>query len=251
MNSATEHVEPDAIEYAAEPRVAAEIARLSGLPSRRLLAALGASDENVQEETLVHFLRACHAAGDSAASGEIARIITGRIAGSLARLARAWRLSAPRDLMEDVIDEVLTDVYEQLFDSSPKFAFWEVRFWVCFNRRAINVMRRRRGELDQVAADEEFDEDSEELHMESVEPSRLRFDEPMGRALLADALGHLPQEVRTAFMLKHWSGYVEESSDSGETSIATLMGVSGRTVRNYLTRATRDLAAWREGTGDE
>lgn len=231
--------------YQPDEGVLARIESLSSLPPKRQLATLLSGDSTAApEEVLVHFLRSFHVAGDHAASAKIAHVITERISGKLVRLARVWRLGFPPDLMDDVVDEVLNDLYEQLFSTSSTAQFWEVRFWICFNRRAITIMRKRRGELDQIAADESDDEDEEDAAIETA-PTLVRLDDPVTRALLSDALAHLSQPYRTAFVLKHWAGYPEEVAD-GSDSIASLMGVTGRSVRNYLKHAARELDTWRD-----
>ncbi len=246
MSSATSQFESESSEtkFTIEPHVAAEIAELSSCTGKRLVAALGSTDRRVYEETLVYFLRREHEAGDAVACSAIASQLTKRVSPKLAKLTRLWRLSYPADLAEDVIDEILTELYEQLFSGASTVAFWEIRFWVCFNRLAINVLRRRRFELDQIAADQGDESDDEYLAVESL-PAKAEFDHPETAALLSDALAKLSQPVRTAFLLKHWSGHVEESTSPDEPSIAKLMGVSGRTVRNYLARAAKELETWR------
>lgn len=232
-----------------EPQVASQIAQFERLPRTALLAALtqrSAQDERAAEETLVHFLRRAHRADDNRVTAILAQEITHRVSGRLARLARVWRLGHPPDLAEDVIDEVLTDIYDQLLSGDASSKFWEIRFWVCFNRRALNIMRKRRAEIDQVVAEEDDaqDEDSQE-RVYDVQAPLSRFDQPETMAIVSDALSRLPQNQRTAFLLKHWSGYPEENGANDTQSIASMMGVSGRTVRYYLARATKELSGWR------
>lgn len=231
-----------------ERDVADQIARFSRLAPARLLGALkqAQGDDRPREETLVHFLRRARQAGDEPGASTIARAIARRVSGRLARMTCVWRLGEPADLAEDVIDEILTDLYDQLFNCDDSQKFWEIRFWVCFNRRAINVLLRRRAELDQIDADE-GDAASEEWERPRELPAAPnRIDQPETRALINDALSRLPENQRTAFLLKHWSGFQEEASADGAPSIAVMMGVSGRTVRNYLAKASRALASWRE-----
>lgn len=233
-----------------EPLVASQIAQFSRLSRARLLSAAAmprGSENYVREETLVHFIRVANRESDSRATSDLIRILIKRISGKLNRLTQVWRLSYPPDLAEDVIDEILTDLYDQLLSDEPAARFWQIRFWVCFQRRAINVLRHRRRELDQIVADEgdDWDADCEPCAAKPYERIE-RLDEPEMHAVVNDGLVKLPLPLRTAFLLKHYSGYAEEPGVDGTPSIASLMGVSGRTVRNYLARAAKHLAQWRE-----
>jgi len=235
--------------YVAEPHVSAQIVAFGRLSRSSLLGALTGESpvgDRIWEETLVHFLRLANSSGDNRAAAAISRAITARVAGRLARMTKVWRLGHPPDLAEDVIDEVLTDLYDQLLRPDVSAKFWEIRFWVCFNRRALNILRRRRFEIDQVVAEEDEGWDEDALDRVMGAPAPLtRFDQPETRAVMVDALSRLPMNVRTAFLLKHWSGYQEEPGPDGAPSIASVMGISGRTVRNYLAKAARELAVWR------
>ncbi|MDR3706686.1 MAG: RNA polymerase sigma factor [Capsulimonadaceae bacterium] len=240
---------PRAGGYVMEPEVAEQVARLARLPRTRLVPAVveaSAGDAPIGEETLVHFVRRCRRDGDDTGASELLRLLTKRVSGRLARQMRIWRLAHPPDLAEDVVDEVLTDLYDQLLSDDPAAGFWEIRFWVCFNRRALNVLKRRRRELDQIVADEGDDWDDErEPRPVDIDRHAVHLDQPETHAVIDDALVRLPQPLRTAFLLKHWSGYPEEPGVDGAPSIASMMGVSGRTVRNYLARAAKHLAEWR------
>ena len=234
--------------YVMEGDVAAQVVRCQTLPRARLVAAASATgDAALREETLVHFIRAVRRSEDHKAAADLIDILTRRMSGRLSRMARVWRLGYPPDLAEDVIDEILTDVYDQVLSNDPAAEFWEIRFWVCLNRRALNILRRRRKELDQIVSDESDDVDFPECEPLPADFDRRRagIENPEVRAVIDDALVRLPQPLRTAFLLKHWSGFAEEPGVGGGPAISTMMGVSGRTVRNYLAKAEQRLAEWR------
>jgi DNA-directed RNA polymerase specialized sigma24 family protein len=58
---------------------------------------------------------------------------------------------------------------------------------------------------------------------------------------LRDLVTRLPREQQIAVVLRHWQ-------QASEVEIAAALGVTTRTVRNYLRRAHMRLRAWYEGT---
>ncbi len=58
---------------------------------------------------------------------------------------------------------------------------------------------------------------------------------------LRDLVARLPREQQIAVVLRHWQ-------QASEVEIAAALGVTTRTVRNYLRRAHMRLRAWYEGT---
>jgi RNA polymerase sigma factor (sigma-70 family) len=234
--------------YEMEPAVLCEIERIERLSPSQQLAALSENDRarKVSEETLTHFLRAANTVGSSSVAGVIMNTIIRRVSGRLARMAQIWRLSYPPDLLEDVIDDILTQIYDAILNTNSEERFWEVRFWVCFNRLATSALKRRRRELDIVIEEEGGDNEGESILDRLTQPERNGCIQPEMSAIIKDALTALEEPIRTAFLLRHWSGYsVAAQSDNAPPSISSIMGVSDRTVRNYLTKAEKVLKEWR------
>jgi DNA-directed RNA polymerase specialized sigma24 family protein len=63
--------------------------------------------------------------------------------------------------------------------------------------------------------------------------------------LVPEALAQLDGNVRRALFLKV-QGFKERSNDGNEPTISSLLGVSDRTVRNYLRAAEATLRPWLE-----
>ena len=121
--------------------------------------------------------------------------------------------------------------------------FWEVRFWVCLDRRLLNLIQKR-----QSVADNEHgpgdepgagnDDDGGDRVFARIADTAAR---PDRLAEHADALAVLTEAERTAVYLVYVEGLPEESDDPERLSAARVLGVTGRSVRNYLRRAKEKL----------
>ena len=61
---------------------------------------------------------------------------------------------------------------------------------------------------------------------------------------IIEVIKSLPPDERDPLILRIM-GYEEESEDPNKTTIASLCGVTGRTIRNRLKRATKKLLPFR------
>ena len=78
---------------------------------------------------------------------------------------------------------------------------------------------------------------------------------PEALAMLAEGLEQLPQNLRHAFLLRHYVGKKIgpdslADDDGGELTIAAQFGRTGRTIRNWLNEASRLLAEFQEKHDD-
>lgn len=232
--------------YRREETVEREILSLCRLPDRQRRDELTrdhhrVADRRWREETLVYALREYARCGDDEAAWQIAEILTERIGGHVARQIARWRLS-PEDA-DDCVRDLYAVLFDALFDRSSSAEFWEVRFWVCVDRRLWNLVEKRQATTDAVA--DEFGETSEG---DALESRLLRIADdsagPEERAQRNAALALLADHERMAIYLKYVEGLVEESDDPERMTIARMLGVSGRSVRNYLRRAEAKLQEW-------
>ena len=234
--------------YQRERRTDEEIQQLCGARSRvrreRLLARQPAGDAaRLREETLAYALRECAARGDDETAWGIAELITERVSGHITRQLAKWRL--PQEDADDVTRDLFALLFEALFSREASAEFWEVRFWVCLDRRLWNLVEKRQASLDA-----QLSEGSEPQESESGESSLLRVADggpsPEALAEYGEALTVLAEHERLAVYLKYIEGLPEESDDPNRQSVAKILGVTGRTVRNYLRRAEQKLREWNE-----
>lgn len=234
--------------YHRERRAEEEIHRLCGLGQRArrevLLARHPAGDpDRLREETLVYALRSCAAQGDDETAWAVAELLTERVSGHIARQLAKWRL--PEEDADDVTRDLFALLFDALFSCEPSGEFWEVRFWVCLDRRLWNLVEKRQASLDA-----QLSEGSETQEPEGGDSALLRLPDggpsPESLAEYGEALSTLAEHERLAVYLKYIEGLPEESDDPNRQTVAKLLGVTGRTVRNYLRRAEQKLREWNE-----
>jgi len=157
----------------------------------------------------------------------------------------------------DLREEVLGEFAELLAsdgcpDSSNELDFYECRFNLAFRAFRINYIRR---EVARVKHEDlpNLSDDSELTAYDDIFPrisGALRSaDTPESDCSLQDLLkeiNNLPTDEREAVILCHVMGFKVESEDPEETTAATLCDVTGRTIRNRLSRAAKMLLKYKE-----
>ena len=109
--------------------------------------------------------------------------------------------------------------------------------WSSGDKRALDVQLR----------EAEAPEGGESGETESL-LARLTDPNPGPEALAerGAALSILTETERLAVYLKYVEGLPEESDDPERVTAAKILGVTGRSVRNYLRRAEEKLRKWRQ-----
>ena len=235
--------------YQRERRVEEEIVQLCGLSPRARKERLqkeapAGAPARLREETRVYVLRECVARGDNDLAWQLAERLTERVSGHIARQLAKWRL--PVEDANDVTRDLFALLFEALFSQEAAAEFWEVRFWVCLDRRLWNLVEKRQAVLDAKLAesDEAFLGEGEgEARLTRLADTTLG---PETLLLYGDALSVLAENERLAVYLKYIEGLPEESEDPKRQTIAKILGVTGRSVRNYLRRAEQKLREWNE-----
>lgn len=238
----------DGAVYRREATVDAQIGALCRRSDRARRAELTRDSahgdaDRLQEETLVYGLREYAARGDMDTAWAIAETLTARVTRHIARQLAKWRLS-PEDA-DDCTRDLFAALYDALFDTSEAAEFWEVRFWVCLDRRLWNLIEKRQGAADAVLSESGESADGDELESRLL---RIADDGARPDVLLERqaALALLTDNERMAVYLKCIEGLPEESDDPERVTVAKLLGVTGRSVRNYLRRAEAKLIGWQQ-----
>jgi len=240
--------------YIRETDVETQVRALSNLSARerreRLLATAQAWNDagRLREETLVYFVREFAVRGDESMAWRIAEVLVDRTAAHVQRKLARWRLT-PEDA-DDCTRDLFTALCEAVFDQSAAAEFWEVRFWVCLDRRLWNLIEKRQAVADseirpsdQTADDGEGEQDVDRLFARIADTGAT----PEMMAERTEALSLLTENERRAVYLCYIEGLPEESEDPERPSAARMLGVTGRSIRNYLRRAKEKLMAWEQG----
>jgi DNA-directed RNA polymerase specialized sigma24 family protein len=227
---------PTLVGYRREPDVERQLEQLRSAP--HAIVHRVATDRDLKLETLVSVARSYVRADADKEAGRVLEQIAQRVTGRIYRHLQVWGVRNADD-RDDLVQELLHMLFACVRSLGREQAFWECRFWVCFDRRAQSLLRNwansgRPGvSLDELA---------------ETDPDLLRDHSPIStfdRAAAREALAQLPEPLRTTFYLKYLMGYQEEGGDGQAPTIAKTLGVTGRTVRNYLRRAEILLAEWR------
>ncbi|MES2463822.1 MAG: hypothetical protein V4671_24905 [Armatimonadota bacterium] len=241
--------------YVREKGVDSQIQQLCVLSERsrqlRLMqAGERGSADRLQEETLVYFLREYDRRGESEVAWRIAEGLAERVSGHVARKLSRWRLTPEES--DDCARDLFAALWEALFSHEAAAEFWEVRFWVCLDRRLWNLVEKRQAVRDNElrpgdASHEDADGDSA---ADEVSAFGRLVDGGPGPETLAEhkeALALLTETERLAVYLCRVEGLPEESEDPTRMTAAKILGVTGRSVRNYLRRAEAKLHEWSQG----
>jgi DNA-directed RNA polymerase specialized sigma24 family protein len=242
----------DGTPYTREPAVEAQLRTLVRLGEAARRERLAVADRNdsgfVREEALVYLLREHARRGEDAAAWDAVDLLAQRITGHVRRELGRWRLS-PEDRDECTRDLFLA-LCEALFDTGPDGEFWEVRFWVCLDRRLWNLAQKRQQAVDKELRQADRGGNDGEERGDSDDPLARLADTDLGperRAELGEALRLLTENERLATYLCIVEGWPEESEKPDQPSAARALGVTGRTIRNYLRSAKAKLRAWERG----
>jgi DNA-directed RNA polymerase specialized sigma24 family protein len=235
--------------YLRERRTEEEIVQLCGLSPRARREALikdrPAGDPlRLREETLVYLLREYARRGDEDQAWRLAERLVERVSGHIARQLAKWRL--PVEDADDVTRDLFAILFEALFSREAAAEFWEVRFWVCLDRRLWNLVEKRQAVLDSRAAELSLEATGGEEGEARVNRIPDLAPGPEALAQYGEAIGQLAERERLAVYLKYIEGLPEESEDPERQTIAKILGVTGRSVRNYLRRAEQKLREWNE-----
>lgn len=189
-------------------------------------------------ETLVYLVRSRTRSGRVEDAWRIIDVLTRRVTPTIQnRLARIYGIS--RDQVEELYEEVIAELYAAWLSDAPSDEFWEVRFGVCLDRKVIDAIKRhRRIREHEIALATVSDDGSPMDPLEQM--ADLASLDPETSATVKAALDSLPEPLRTAFYMTEVAGFTEEAT-------ARHLGVTSRTIRNYLARARKHLAPWREG----
>jgi len=224
--------------YRRRAEVESEIRGLPPAGDPGLLPALAAAQAL---ETLVHGIRRLQTAGRLLDAERVAQWLVERASPLVSRIAGSQVV--PADDRDDLAQTALIQMWQEVYNTAPQHEFWEVHFSHMLRMACADAAERLRR---QRAHERPFKRGTTEAGDAWSEEDNLADPLAVEPALLVpEALAQLDGNVRRAVYLKTL-GYKERSKDSGEPTISSLLGVSDRTVRNYLRAAEETLRPWLE-----
>jgi hypothetical protein len=202
---------------------------------KRLLVTDRDSAEYLTSECLVHLFREAFRGGDEATRNRLATVLLQRCEAILKQKFPDAALDYLREEVLGMFAEILAS--DGCEGNPDELDYFECKFNCAFRSLRIDLLR----------SEEKRRERFQQLHRPS---SASREDEdnedcdygPCCRAEQGDGLAReevlnvLPPEVRKAVLLREM-GYDDESENSEERTIATICGVTGRTIRNRFKQA--------------
>lgn len=206
-------------------------------------------------ECLVHLLRDAGRRRSDHAMRMLMPPLLGRCENVLrAKITDNSFPNAP-ELREDLLGEFsLLFVEDGAEEHSNELDFYECRFFRAFLVFRFGYLRRERARLKELiplpTSNEPDNHSSDEDVFARVSEAFRSRPTQVGKFLEKDlirAIDNLPPDERKAVVLCHVLGLKEESEDPSAVTAAKLCGVSGRTVRNRLTRAAKKLSQFKKG----
>jgi len=211
---------------------------LEGLPFSNLMTRLeSATSREVSNEAVVSITRAFMRSGRQDLVRRLLQVLCRRVAGRTERHLDVWGVQS-KEAREDITQDILRMLLESVLILEPNQEFWESRFWTCFDRRTRSLLRNIMHARDELSLHE-----TAKLLPQAMHATPISIELQVETELALEAL---PEPIRTAFYLRYYAGYKEGSAKSDEVTIASILGVTGRTVRNYLQQAEKILVDWRE-----
>ena len=165
------------------------------------------------------------------------------------------KLATAADVREEVLGQFgelfATDGTEE---NRNNLDFFECRFNQAFSTLRIDLVRREIARLKRFDTLPNQDDDTlpsphKEIPARLIEALRRNPEKAESAVLLKEiheAIDALPDDERKAVILCHVMRHKIESKNPDEVTAATICNVSGRTIRNRLSRAAVKLSIFKE-----
>ena len=203
------------------------------------------STDYLPSECLVHLIRKAHRDHHETIRDQLLAILLGRCQATLAATLPDGRVPNAAYVRDEALGR-LGELFAEdgTGDNPDELDYFEVRFNAAFAalrsdlvRAEVRALRRASPFPDDEAIARRPDA---VLHSPATQENSLFLNQ------LFHAIHTLPPEERDAVILCHIMGYAEEADDPAKRTAATICGVTGRTIRNRLTRAAATLSRFKE-----
>jgi hypothetical protein len=203
------------------------------------------STDYLPSECLVHLIRKAHRDHHETIRDQLLTVLLGRCEATLAATLPDGRVPNAAYVRDEALGR-LGELFAEdgTGDHPDELDYFEVRFNAAFAALRTDLVRaevRALRRSSPVPDDEAMARRPEAWLLSPATPERGLF-----LNQLIHAMQTLPPEEREAVILCHIMGYAEEADDPAKRTAATICGVTGRTIRNRLTRAAAKLSRFKE-----
>lgn len=205
--------------------------------SHRLAFPNKATPGYLFDETLVYLFREAHRREDLIMQNLIYDHLAVRVEMLLRKHASQVDVSKREDFIQGLHLKLLKKISDH---GSDKADYAQVMFGDYVTTLANSDKRGFWNRKNKDSRNVEIDAPNEEGHDFDPRDESLSHEDI---ATLNDALGRLPADTATAYLMHFRDGIQIESGDPDEPTVARHFGVSGRTIRNWFAKAVRTLAS--------
>jgi hypothetical protein len=245
--------------YTRPPGVEAKIDRALGQDIATLIRwarmADSGSPDFLPSECLVHLIREAVRRGDGRMANALMAPLLKRCEANVLKMVPDSAMRNAEGVRQDILSSFAIKFAEDGMDGyEGELDYFECRFNRAFRTLRIDHVRaeisRRRDVTDlpePARKDGEFSPDEEVLsRMSRAARIKAGQEDRIYLPQVLKAVNALPPDQRRAVILCRILGYEEESTDACKRTAANICGVSGRTIRNRLSRADQQLQKFRE-----
>jgi len=200
----------------------------------RLKEEKSTSKDYVKSESLVYLFREARRNRDDAMANMLATALLTRCESVL----KSKLTKVSNRLHEDILAEFAVLLAN---DGDSELDYYEVRFNHAFRTHRLEMVRtevRRCKKVETQTFGASTVDDDEDFHSDEPISDPTESDE----LIRSELLDELPPEIQRAVVLREM-GYPIESKDSSKDTVATLCGVSERTIHNWIGKAKNILKA--------
>lgn len=208
----------------------------------------------LREECLVYLLRHYLRSDDQYLVNDLTNALLHRCVNLIHSHMRSLDPEAAHDAEQDVIERLFAPILDLKNDRGD---FLQVRFWVVLKRLAIEVYQdhltasireQQNVPLSSLAGYDHDETDEDARHPRS---NKIEVASPSAELVviqddqIRDALSHVDEPYRSAFLLRNYLSWPIEDQDTSVQTISRHFGKDPRTIRNWLRKADEMLRSWR------
>lgn len=202
------------------------------------------SSDYIPSECLVHLLRKARREGKDILFNQLFPHLLNRCEATLINAVNERSVPDAAGVREEILGQLAELFAQDGTGANPdELDFYEVRFNCAFKALRIDVIRDVQALAGHPAALQPMEEEHE---AEFAPGCTLSGEEIFFQLEVQEAINVLPPDERRVVTLHRILGYEIESTDPAKRTVASICGITGRSVRNRLRRADERLKRLKE-----